>query len=108
MAAHCYMFSPKIEMAEVEASLLLSVWAVESLHGESRVRLESRCQVDDDQRTVTIDAGSDVGRDLNRIFVGFLHREFSPMMFEVRPVAGDDVSGLAWKSIPELEPQSAF
>ena len=36
-----YQFSPTVEMNDVEASLLLAVFAAESLHGEVQVRLDA-------------------------------------------------------------------
>jgi hypothetical protein len=72
-----YTFPAAVPLAEVESSLLLALWAAESLHGESQVRLDASHLLDVDKRTCVIDAGTPVGRDLNRLFVGYLRREFA-------------------------------
>lgn len=81
-----YEFESTVEIAEVESSLLLSLLAAECVHGESQARLDARHFFDVEQRCCVIDAGSDVGRDLNRLFIGFLHREFGEEAFSVRKV----------------------
>lgn len=81
-----YSFEPSVEMAEVEASLLLALLATESLHGESQVRLEASHALDAEGRTCVIDAAGIVGRDLNRLFVGFMRREFGEESFRVERV----------------------
>ena len=81
-----YSFDSSVEIAEVEASLLLALLAAESLHGESQVRLEASHALDADCRTCVIDASGSVGRDLNRLFVGFVRREFGEDSFSVSAV----------------------
>ena len=81
-----YTFEPSIDMAEVEASLLLALFAVESLRGESQVRLEASHALDAEGRTCVIDAGGHVGRDLNHLFIGFVRREFGEDAFRVQRV----------------------
>ena len=78
-----YAFSPEVPIEEVEASLLLAVLATESLHGESQTRLDVAHYFDPTKRACVIDAGTPVGRDLNRLFIGFLAREFGPDAFEI-------------------------
>jgi len=83
---HRYTFDDIVPAEELEQTLLLSILAVESLHGESRVRLDGRYCLNARARECSIDAGTAVGRDLNRIFVGFLCREFGSTSFRVRRV----------------------
>ena len=78
-----YQFSPAVEMDDVEASLLLAVFAAESLHGEVRVRLDAAHCLDRDRRACVIDAGTPVGMDLNRLFLGFIRREYGNDAFRV-------------------------
>ena len=78
-----YVFTPDAPIEEVEASLLLAILATESLHGESQVRLDVAHSFDPTKRACVIDAGTPVGRDLNRLFTGFLGREFGPDAFTV-------------------------
>jgi len=78
-----YVFDSSVDIADVETSLLLALLATESLHGESQVRLEAAHAMDTEGRACVIDAGGDVGRDLNRLFVGFVRREFGEGAFRV-------------------------
>lgn len=78
-----YSFPPDVPLEEIEASLLLAVVSAESLHGETQVRLDAAHFLDPDRRACVIDAGTPVGRDLNRLFVGFLRREFGEDAFTV-------------------------
>jgi len=84
-----YKFPPEVSLDDVEASLLLAVWGAESLHGESQVRLDASHFFDAQKRACVIDAGTPVGRDLNRLFVGYVRREFGDA-FRVERVAGPD------------------
>ena len=81
-----YSFTADVPLEEVEASLLLAVLATESLHGETQTRLDAAHYLDSAKRTLVIDASTDVGHDLNRLFVGFLSREFGPDAFKVERV----------------------
>ena len=81
-----YRIAAEVPGAEVETTLVLSIFGAESLHGESQTRLDARHAFDPARRTVVIDASTPVGRDLNRLFVGFLTREFGPGSFRVERV----------------------
>ena len=81
-----YVFDASNAFSEIETSLLLALLATESLHGESQVRLEAAHALDAKSRTCVIDADGDVGRDLNRLFVGFVRREFGEDTFRVERV----------------------
>jgi hypothetical protein len=89
-----YKFSPSLDITEVEATVNLAILATESLHGESRVCLEARYEFDAIARTCAINATGEVGRDLNRLFLGFISREFGRSNFEI-------------ESVPDLEGASA-
>jgi len=82
-----YAFTAEVPIEEVEASLLLAVLATESLHGESQTRLDAAHYLDPTKRACVIDAGTPVGRDLNRLFVSFISREFGPDAFAVERIA---------------------
>lgn len=71
-----YRFSTAVALEEVEASLLLAIFSVESLHGEAAVMLDGRHYLDENERVLIVDAQTRVGQDLNRIFINFLRREF--------------------------------
>ncbi len=78
-----YTIAPEVPVEDVEASLVLALFAVESLHGEAQTKLDASHAFDADKRSCVIDAGTPVGRDLNRVFVGFLRREFGEDSFTV-------------------------
>jgi hypothetical protein len=83
-----YVFGATVPPEEVEASLLLALFAVESLHGEDQVRLDAAHYLDPAGRACVIDAGTEVGADLCRVFAGFLRREFGPDSFRVDRLDG--------------------
>jgi hypothetical protein len=82
-AVYRYRFLGPVPIEEVEVSLLLAVLGTESLHGESQTRLDAAHAFDAEQRRCVIEATTPVGRDLNRLFVGFLRREFGEEAFQV-------------------------
>jgi hypothetical protein len=86
MGIYRYSFASSIQFEDIEASLVLAVFGVESLHGESQVRLDAGHALDADKRQIVIDATTQVGRDLNRMFIGFVNREFGENVFEVERV----------------------
>jgi len=81
-----YTFQADAALEDVEASLLLAILATESLHGEAQVRLDAGHYFDPDRRACVIDATTAVGKDVNRLFVGFLRREFGDDSFTVERV----------------------
>ena len=82
-----YQFDDSCPMPDVEAAFVLAIFATESIHGESETRLLAEHAMDLDKRTCVVDAGTEVGRDLNRLFVGFLRREMGDDSFHVERVA---------------------
>jgi hypothetical protein len=81
-----YTFSSELDITDVEATVTLALLATESLHGESKVRLEAKHSFDAGQRICVIDSASEVGRDFNQLFLGFISREFGPATFRVERV----------------------
>ena len=61
-----YRFDESVPAQELEDTFMLAMLAVESLHGRSRVRMESRFNLDKARRTCS---------DLARIFTGFATKE---------------------------------
>jgi hypothetical protein len=83
-----YQFTEGVSLRDVEETLLLAVLAAESLHGQSRVRLDAGYCLEESKRTCVIDAATDVGRDINRIFTGFAIGEFGEDAFHVERIEG--------------------
>jgi hypothetical protein len=82
--AYTYVFNGSASAEEIQAALLMAVLAVENLHGESGVRLDARHFFDEHRGQCVIDASTPIGEDLNRLFVGFLRREFGDDAFQVQ------------------------
>jgi hypothetical protein len=80
---HRYSFKASVPADEIENTLLLAVMAAEGLHGQSRVRLDATYFFDAEKHACVIDSGSDVGRDICRMFTGFAMREFGEAAFSV-------------------------
>ncbi|MCC6678170.1 MAG: hypothetical protein IT436_13600 [Phycisphaerales bacterium] len=81
-----YQFEPEVPFKQVEDALLLAVMAVEGLAGESAVRLDAAFNVNQSGRTCLIDAATEVGSAIARVFTGLVTREFGAGSFHVRPV----------------------
>lgn len=77
-----YTFAPSVDRDEVETTVLLTVLATESLHGV-QAQLDAAHYLDPDEMTCVVDAGTEVGRDFNRLLIGFLRREFGGDDFKV-------------------------
>ena len=84
-----YNFNAKVPLRDVEESLLLAVLATESLHGRALVRLDATFCLDAGKRSCVVDAATDVGRAIARIFTGFLTREFGEEAFKVERIAAE-------------------
>jgi len=82
-----YAFDASLDMSEVEAAFVLAIFATESIHGESDTRLLAEHAMELQTRTCVVDASTELGRDLNRLFVGFLRREFGDDGFRVERIA---------------------
>lgn len=78
-----YRFSDAVEMLEITDTLLLAVTAAEALHGRAQVNLDSDFELNEEKRTCHIDASSDVGRDIARVFVEYLSHEIGEDKFTV-------------------------
>jgi hypothetical protein len=78
-----YSFSEDTAFEQVQSTLLLALWATESIHGDAAVRLDAAHSTDDERRLIEIDGTTPTGLTLNKLLVGFLVREFGPLGFRV-------------------------
>ena len=85
-----YDFSDEACLREVEKSLRLAVLAAAILHGEVLVRIDVDCDFDPIWRVCVIDARTPPGRDLNRLFAGFLLHRLGGQSFAVSRVSEPD------------------
>lgn len=83
-----YTFEPHVPLEEVEASILLAAMGCEGLHGRVDAMLDAGYWLDEAKRTCVLDASTPIGRDFNRLFCGFLNREFSADEYFVERVDG--------------------
>jgi hypothetical protein len=90
-----YTFNRNVPLEEVEGSLILAEMAAESLYGVIDVTLDARFMLDKTKRACVIDASTQVGRDVNRLFAGFLSREFSGDAYSVELVERETVESAA-------------
>lgn len=81
-----YTFRPEVPKAEVEASLVLALIAVEGLHGEAQTRLDAGHTIGNRFSACVIDGSTPVGRDLAKVFTAFLRREFGEDSFRIERV----------------------
>ncbi len=86
-----FTFSPEVSLEEVEATLVLAFFSAEALHGEAQVRLDGRHTFDAATRQCVIEAGTEVGRTVCRLFTSYLRRELQDDQFRaerlLEPVA---------------------
>ena len=81
-----FVLKPTAPLDEAEMSLQLAILAAEGLFGGARVRMDAGYHLDEARRTIVVDANTEVGRAVVRIFTEFLTREFGEHTFEVRRV----------------------
>jgi hypothetical protein len=103
--AYRYTFAEGVDIGDVESSLLMAILAAEALYSPAQVRLDAAHFLDADRRMCVITADSEVGRDVARLFVSFLEREFGPTAFTVerveRPFSSAKQAPIS--IIPEIE-----
>lgn len=78
-----YDFNETAPIEDIEAAILLALWASEALHGEAQVRLDASYHFDVEQHCCILDANTAVGRDFNRLFISFVQRELGATGFRV-------------------------
>jgi hypothetical protein len=79
-----FTFGTSVPLDEAEDTLQLAIIAAESLHGQPQVRMDAGYCVDRAGRCCVVKANSPAGRDVCRIFTGFLTHEFGESAFTVR------------------------
>jgi hypothetical protein len=80
---YSFRFNDGVSLSEIEDSLLLSVFAVESLYGRSRIKLDASFCLEKKKRACVVDASTEIGCHIARIFTGFLICEFGEDAFKV-------------------------
>lgn len=78
-----YSFQPDADMGQVEETLLLATMAAEGLHGRSRIQLDAAFRCDTKARTALVDASTEVGSAIARIFTALLSTTIGEPAFSV-------------------------
>lgn len=78
-----YSFPDDTPFEQVQSTLLLALWATESIHGDAAVRLDASHAIDEARRSIEVDGTTPTGFTLNKLLVGFLVREFGAQGFTV-------------------------
>ena len=79
-----YNFKRHVDIDDVQDTLTLAILGAENLHGRARVRLDGSWKLDRQRRRCEIDASTEVGLDIARLFIGYLAQEFGERAFVVR------------------------
>lgn len=78
-----FKFDPSVPLEEAELTLQLALVAAEGLYGEARLRVDGGYFVNEDRRTISVDASTTVGQSIVNIYSGFLMREYGSDAFKV-------------------------
>ena len=84
-----YTFEARVPVEEAEATLQLSFFGAEGLYGAARVRNESGYVVDEPTRTFVVDASTEVGETVVRLFTGYATKEFGAGAFRVERIVDE-------------------
>ena len=84
-----FEFKPSFDMREFRRTLELAVLAAEILHGADAVRLDGKHCFDGRTYRCLIDGRGAPGRDIARLFSGFVARKFGPKSFRVFRLDGN-------------------
>jgi hypothetical protein len=90
-----YVFDKSVSMSAVEETLHLAILGAESLFGESTVRMDATYSIDEAGHVCSVDASSEVGRSICRIFTGYVTREFGESAFCVRAASPGPMAEVA-------------
>jgi len=101
-----FRFNPEVSLADAEMSLHLAMFAVEGVFGRARVRLDSEYDIVAQDNSIRVDAGTEVGMMIVRIYTGLLLRELGEDKFEVARPGHDRRHGVQLAASREL-PKSA-
>ena len=86
-----YTFKRHVPIDDVQDSLTLAIIGAENLFGRSKLRLDGWWKLDRQRRSCIVDASTEVGESIARLFTGYLSKEFGEKAFTVhRPEHGND------------------
>ena len=85
-ATYKYSFKRHVDIDDVQDTLTLAILGAENLHGRAKVRLNGWWRLDRQRRVCVIDSSTPVGEDINKLFTGYLGKEFGENAFRVTSV----------------------
>jgi hypothetical protein len=80
---YSYEFGPSVSMRDARRSLQQAALTAEILHGIEAVRMDGDRRLSQSLRVCQIDGSTAAGRDIARLFTGFLTRQYGPGAFKV-------------------------
>lgn len=86
-----YSFNPTADMTQVEDTLLLAAMAAEGLHGRSCIHLDAAFRCNVKARTAMVDASTEVGSAIARIFTALLATTIGESAYRVQRLAKEAV-----------------
>lgn len=89
MIRYLFRFKTDVPFEEIDSTLMLATLAAECIHGRTRIQLDARFEARRSTHTCWIDADTDVGRHIARIFAGFMVRLFGERSFKVERRVGE-------------------
>ena len=105
MSGHVYRFDfkPRADLREARRLLEMAVLTAEILHGCEAVRLDGARRFDMGAGRCIIDGRGVVGRDLARLFTGFVTRLFGERSFRVLRLEGNFHDAVAESDAEEIQ-----
>lgn len=78
-----YSFKRHIPIDDIQDSLTLAIIGAENLFGRSKLRLDGWWRLDRQRRRCVVDASTEVGESIAKLFTGYLAKEFGETAFRV-------------------------
>lgn len=91
MVRYIYRFEKQVQFDEIDDTLMLATLAAECIHGRTQIHLDARFKATRKDNVCWIDADSEVGQHIARIFAGFMVRLFGEQAFKVERLVSDPI-----------------
>ncbi len=80
---YTYQFDKSLSVNAIKETLLLAVIGAEGIHGATQLKLDNPIKFEKQGRLVTLDASTNIGKAIARIFTNLLQRQFPENNFQV-------------------------
>lgn len=88
-----YVFHASVPMGQVSNALFLAASAAEAIHGRAQVQLDGDFRTDPIRRGAVIDATSQVGQTIARVFTQLITQGLGQEAFQIERVPGVGSTG---------------